>query len=53
MIGIVRTSCSCADPAGQHGKCKHSVGLLLWCKNEENVSPTLQRVLLLVTLSFN
>lgn len=35
--GIVRTSCSCADPAGQHGKCKHSVGLLLWCKNEENV----------------
>ena len=34
----MRAVCSCADPASKLGKCKHSVGLLLWCKEEKNVS---------------
>ncbi|KAK2549482.1 hypothetical protein P5673_030023 [Acropora cervicornis] len=35
--GIVHASCSCPDIASQLGKCKHAIGLLLWCKNENNV----------------
>ncbi|XP_078354247.1 uncharacterized protein LOC144638827 isoform X2 [Oculina patagonica] len=34
--GLVRAGCSCADPASKLGRCKHGVGLLLWCKNEKN-----------------
>ena len=34
----MRASCTCADTASKLGRCKHAVGLLLWCKNEKNVS---------------
>ena len=37
LTGLERAGCSCADPASKLGKCKHAVGLLLWCKNEKNV----------------
>ena len=37
LTGLERAGCSCADPASKLGRCKHAVGLLLWCKNEKNV----------------
>lgn len=37
LTGVERAACSCADPASKLGRCKHAVGLLLWCKNEKNV----------------
>ena len=37
LTGLERAGCSCADPASKLGRCKHTVGLLLWCKNEKNV----------------
>ena len=36
--GIEKALCSCPDPASKLGKCKHVVGLLLWCKREEGGS---------------
>jgi len=35
--GLERAGCCCADPASKLGRCKHAVGLLLWCKNEKNM----------------
>lgn len=37
LTGLERAGCCCADPASKLGRCKHAVGLLLWCKNEKNV----------------
>nr|XP_058944518.1 uncharacterized protein LOC131772588 isoform X4 [Pocillopora verrucosa] len=34
--GVVRASCTCADPASKQGRCKHGVALLLRCKKEKN-----------------
>ena len=36
LTGLERAGCSCADPASKLGRCKHAVGLLLWCKNEND-----------------